>query len=167
MFELLTRWLTLIQDVSHSVWPDQNYWWEWLNMHTELECELLSSMSRSEPMIRIIEHAPSLWAASYSSSWWVTSTDENGWTCIQRQVSQFHVWVDENHWWTPIQRVSCSPVLEQMRIISNYGLTPVQFVSCPPVFEQIRAANGNYSTCVQRVSGSQAFGQIRTTDKNC
>ena len=83
------------------------------------------------------------------------------WVALNEQIRT----TDENGW-TPIQRVSPSPVSEQIRTTDENGWTPIQDVSPSPVFEQIRTSDENGWTPIQVVSPSPVFEQIRTTDEN-
>ena len=114
-----------------NVCADQNYWWEWLNMH--LGCKLLSQC-----LIR--------------------TTDENGWTLIQAvscsSVSEQIRTTDESGW-TLTQAVShFQSRSEPLMRMAEHSLD--QAVSCSPVFEQIRITT-NIWTFTQAVSPSSVW----------
>ena len=66
--------------VLSGLWPDQNHWLEWLNMHPE--CKSLSSVwsEQNQSQMRVAEHTSREWVSSIEQ---IKATDENGWTCIQ------------------------------------------------------------------------------------
>ena len=59
----------------------------------------LQCLSRSEPLIRVVEHTSSLWVTCTLQCLSRTSTDENGWTFVQF--------------------VSCLPLFEHMRMAEH------------------------------------------------
>ena len=144
-----------------------------------LECELLQFLSRSEPLMKMVEHAFRMWVASSvcadQNHWWewtpshsvceslsmieqIGMTEENGWTNIQ-DVS---VWADQNHWQEQLNsHLVCELlfIFEQIRAIDESGWTCIQNVSYTLVFEQIRTIDKNGWPCIQYVSCSPVLSR--------
>ena len=98
----------------------------------------LQSLIRSEPLMRLVEHMSRLWVpSSFRSqplirmgpgckllfSFWAYQNHKKDWTlvCIQG-VSHSLLWPCQKHWWEwLIQRVSRSPVFEQIRTTDKNG----------------------------------------------
>ena len=90
----------------------------------------------------------------------IGTTNKKG--CIQA-VSHVYEWVDWNHWqeWVNVHLGGelLSSVLADQTTDKN-GWTCIQRVSCSPVFEQIRTTDENVLTRVQQVS----FSSVRRSE---
>ena len=144
-------------------------------------CELLSSLSWSEPLMRMADMCPacellsSVW--TYENHWWecwtciqtvscspvfelIRTTDKNGWHPSRLWVSLHCLsWSEQlmRMAKTSIQGVSHSPLFGQMKITDKNGWTCIQAVSYPPVIEQMRTTDKNGCTCFQAVSCTLVF----------
>ena len=161
---------------------------QWLNMHPDCVFTL-QSLSRSDLLMRIAEHASSKWVHSPVFEQ-IRSTDENGWTCrkwvhspvfqirttdnggtcVQDVSLLYRVWADLNHWWGGFNTHSASESLQclsgsepLMRMSEHTSREWVYFL----VFEQIRTTDKNGWICIQQVSLFSNVNNLksRTTDK--
>ena len=157
------EWLNAYSDceILSIVWEDQSDQRELLNAHLESE-SLLQSMSRSEMLMRMVEHGSRGWVSLKCPQ--IRTVNNNGWIHIQTvSLSQ----VFENHWWGWLNmHTEWESELLSLYLRRSEPLTKMaehaSRVWVSPMFEQIRTTEENDWTHVQIVSLS--FEQIRNSE---
>ena len=138
------EWLNihLASELLFNVWADKSGW-TWIQIvslspvfdqirTTDETCwtyvQIVSPfqfLTRSQPLIRMGPGCKLLF------SFWAYQNHKKGWTlvCIQG-VSYSLLWPCQKHWWEwLIQRVSCSPVFEQIRTTDKNGWSHSKWVT--------------------------------------
>ena len=104
----------------------------------------LQCLSRSDSLTRMAEHRMwvlfNVWTDHIHRPEWLNTLHHSG--CESLSVFKQITSTDQNGW-TFIQRVSSSPVFEQTRFTDKKGWPPIQLVSPSSVFEQFRSTDQN------------------------